>query len=66
MIKTTGRYLLLGAGWMSNFGAPLARQMWSMILGALPADAPTALRASLRNNLDFEELYGDVMDGSDP
>jgi hypothetical protein len=65
MSNLYSRVLLTGAGFTSNFGAPLASQMWAKILNRLPRDrVPQVRQILLRGDdgrLDFEAAYNEVM-----
>ncbi len=51
--------LLTGAGFTHNFGAPLAKGMWSLVFNQAPA-AQQNVRAYLMSSEDFEKLYHEV------
>lgn len=53
--------LLTGAGFTANFGAPLARQMWSKILNNTKIENMPEVKKKLLSNFDFEQVYADVL-----
>lgn len=54
--------MLTGAGFTSNFGAPLARDMATAISNNLDdKDLKTCIRA---NNFDYEKAYQNVLEGN--
>jgi hypothetical protein len=55
------RYLLTGAGFTRNFGAPLADQIWALILSHVDEKTAPSLRARLLQEFDFEAVYQQVM-----
>jgi hypothetical protein len=55
--------LLTGAGFTKNFGAPLASEMWSLILGHPALEAAPRVREALLSDFDFESVYNAVMNG---
>ncbi len=58
--------LLTGAGFTANFGGFLAREMWSKIFNNPLLNGAGNLKFALRNNLDFEKVYSDVLDNRIP
>jgi hypothetical protein len=58
------RYLLTGAGFTRNFGAPLADQMWALILSHVDSKGAPGLRARLLREFDFEDVFHQVMVGA--
>ena len=56
------RYFLTGAGFTHNFGAPLANQMWALILSYVDGTQTPELRQQLLDNFDFEDVYQQVME----
>ena len=57
--------LLTGAGFTHNFGAPLAKEMWNLILNNSSLRTYPRLRETLLQNLDFESVYHSVILGGD-
>jgi SIR2-like domain len=55
--------LLTGAGFTKNFGAPLAAELWSIILGCPYLRNYPKVLDVLRENFDFEAVYRQVLDG---
>jgi hypothetical protein len=58
------RILLTGAGFTKNFGAPLAKELWSIILSSPALDDAPGVRRILLNDFDFESVYNTVMRGA--
>jgi hypothetical protein len=58
------RILLTGAGFTKNFGAPLAKELWSIILSNPVLDSAPEVRRILLNDFDFESVYNTVMRGA--
>ncbi len=58
--------LLTGAGFTANFGGFLAKEMWSKIFNNPLLNEAGNLKIALRNNLDFEKIYSDVVDSRIP
>lgn len=54
-------YLLTGAGFTHNFGAPLSSQMWGFILNHVDGRVFPTLKNRMLGNFDFEDLYQKVM-----
>jgi len=52
--------LLTGAGFTANFGAPLAKEMWSKILNNPKIESIPEVRELLMSDFDFEQVYSDV------
>jgi hypothetical protein len=59
-LNNTGIVLLTGAGFSHNFGAPLASELWAMILNAHDATRAPKSRQLLLQNFDFEDVYDRV------
>ena len=57
--------LLTGAGFTYNFGAPLAKEVWNLILNCPSLRACPRLRETLLQNLDFESVYHTVILSAD-
>jgi hypothetical protein len=55
--------LLTGAGFTKNFGAPLAKELWGIILGSPILDTAPDVRRALLHDFDFESVYNNVMRG---
>lgn len=53
-----GRYLLLGAGFSRNWGAPLAKEFTGSLLGDLHDD--DVIAKALRENNNFEAVLGEL------
>src|SRR5260370_29782185 len=62
-MKAKEHVLLTGAGFTKNFGAPLASELWSIILGNPALDGAPRVREALLNDFDFESVYNAVMNG---
>lgn len=62
----TNTILLTGAGFTANFGGFLAKEMWSKIFNNPILSEAGNLKLALRNNLDFEKVYSDVIDSRIP
>jgi len=59
------RHLLLtGAGFTKNFGAPLATELWSIILGSPSLRGYPRVLDVLRDDFDFESVYDRVQTGA--
>jgi hypothetical protein len=57
--------LLTGAGFTHNFGAPLAKEMWNLILNNPSMRTCPRLREALLGDLDFESVYHTVILSAD-
>ena len=55
--------LLTGAGFTCNFGAPLAAEVWSLILTHPPLAAAPRVRELLLQDFDYESVYHTVFVG---
>jgi len=55
--------LLTGAGFSKNFGAPLAAELWSIILGSPYLRQLSNVRKALLEDFDFESVYYRVLTG---
>ena len=55
--------LLTGAGFTKNFGAPLAAELWSIILGSPYLRGYSNVRKVLLDDFDFESVYHRVLTG---
>lgn len=64
-METADRILLTGAGFTHNFGAPLAADVWSLVLGNPAVDGMSRVRKLLLRNFDFESVYHTVLSTSD-
>jgi hypothetical protein len=62
-MKAKEHVLLTGAGFTKNFGAPLASELWSIILGHPALNGTPGVRRALLNDFDFESVYSAVMNG---
>lgn len=62
---TTDRILLTGAGFTHNFGAPLAADVWSLVLGHPAIDGMPRVHELLLRNFDFESVYHTVLSAGD-
>jgi len=60
-MKTADHVLLTGAGFTHNFGAPLAVDMWSLLLGHSLIRRMSRIRRILLENFDFESAYDQVI-----
>ncbi|MCA9422829.1 MAG: hypothetical protein KC592_17555, partial [Nitrospira sp.] len=56
--------LLTGAGFTRNFGGYLAKQMWEKIFNHEQVHNYPSLVNLLKDNLDFESVYNEVMNGN--
>jgi hypothetical protein len=54
-------YLLTGAGFTHNFGAPLAAEMWALIMSYIDRQASPELHRLFLSNFDFEDIYSQLM-----
>jgi hypothetical protein len=57
--------LLTGAGFTHNFGAPLAKEVWNLILNNPSMRTCPRLREVLLGDLDFESVYHTVILSAD-
>lgn len=64
-METADHILLTGAGFTHNFGAPLAADVWSLVLGHPAIDGMSRVRERLLRNFDFESVYHTVLSTSD-
>lgn len=64
-METADRILLTGAGFTHNFGAPLAADVWSFVLGHPAIGGMPRVRELLLRNFDFESVYHAVLADSD-
>jgi hypothetical protein len=64
IIDCQDRILLTGAGFTKNFGAPLAKELWSIILNNPVLEAAKDVRSILLRDLNFESVYNTVMRGA--
>jgi hypothetical protein len=62
-INAKKHILLTGAGFTKNFGAPLAAEMWSIILGSPYLKNQAKVRKVLLEDFDFESVYHHVLNG---
>lgn len=62
-MENTKLFLLTGAGFTHNFGAPLAPQMWAMIFNHPLIQKQARVRELLLQNLDFEDAYQKIVHG---
>lgn len=53
--------LLTGAGFTANFGAPLAKEMWSKLLNNPKMASLEKIREKLLSDFDFENVYSEVL-----
>jgi len=60
-MPSKGTALLTGAGFTHNFGAPLANDLWSAIVGHPRVQNSPQLRAALLSDFDFEAVYEQVL-----
>ena len=63
-IECQDHILLTGAGFTKNFGAPLAKELWGVILGNPVLDFAPEVRRILLHDFDFESVYNNVMRGT--
>ena len=56
--------LLNGAGLSHNFGAPLAKEMWSLIFNSNQVQMFDRLRDLLLTDFDYESIYYTVINGN--
>lgn len=56
--------LLTGAGFTANFGGFLAKEMWTKIFNNKKLDSAPELKMKLKENLDFEKIYSEILQGS--
>lgn len=59
----TEKILLTGAGFTHNFGAPLAKGMWSLIFNHEQIQTSPRVKNLLLRNVDFESVYHSIMEG---
>lgn len=63
-LRSPVRILLTGAGFTHNFGAPLARGMWSKIFNSVALRNQPRLLDLLRGDFDFEFVYEKIVAGA--
>jgi hypothetical protein len=62
-IRSSKFILLIGAGFTHNFGAPLARDLWGMILGHPVVKNSENVKKELLNNHNIEDVYQKILAG---
>jgi hypothetical protein len=64
MLMTSSKYVLLtGAGFTHNFGAPLASELWAMIMNHGAIQNARRVQNAVLSDFDFESVYQQIMTG---